>query len=232
MIPSNPDIGSDKTIIGLYGTGGFAREVMPFLQEYILLQGRSEFEGEVEIVLIETEPAKDEVNGYRVVSDAEFFDIPCSRRLFNIAIGDSKVRERIASSCIQRGAKPLTVRSVNAIVYDRNTIGDGAILCANTMITSNAKIGKFFHSNIYSYVAHDCVIGDFVTFAPNVQCNGNVHIGDHAYIGTGAVIKQGTNAKPLMIGEGAVVGMGAVVTKDVPPFTTVVGNPAKPLAKG
>ena len=81
---------------------------------------------------------------------------------------------------------------------------------------------------MYSYVAHDCVIGDFVTFAPNVNCNGNVHIGNHAFIGSGAIIKQGSLAKPRIIGEGAIVGMGAVVTKDVPPFATVVGNPAKP----
>ena len=85
--------------------------------------------------------------------------------------------------------------------------------------------------NIYAYIAHDCVIGDYVTFAPNVHCNGNVHVHDHAYIGTGAIIKQGTTSKPLVIGEGAVVGMGAVVTKDVPPFTTVIGNPAKPYIK-
>ncbi|POC04420.1 acetyltransferase, partial [Vibrio vulnificus] len=100
-------------------------------------------------------------------------------------------------------------------ILDANEIGEGAILCPFTMITSNAKIGKGFHANIYSYVAHDCVIGDYVTFAPNVMCNGNVHVHDHAYIGTGAVIKQGTPNKPLIIGEGAVVGMGAVVTKSV-----------------
>lgn len=75
------------------------------------------------------------------------------------------------------------------------------------------------------------MIGDFVTFASRVICNGNVHIHDHAYIGTGAVIRQGTPDKPLIIGKGAVVGMGAVVTKDVPAGVTVVGNPAKVLVK-
>jgi len=115
----------------------------------------------------------------------------------------------------------------NAVVLDEVSIGEGAILCHFTQLTSNIRIGKYFHANIYSYVAHDCVIGDYVTFAPAVRCNGNVVIEDHAYIGTGAVIKQGSPDKPLVIGRGAIVGMGAVVTKDVPPGVTVVGNPAK-----
>ena len=71
------------------------------------------------------------------------------------------------------------------------------------------------------------VVGGFVTFAPRVHCNGNVVIEDHAYIGTGAILKQGQPGKPLVIGRGAVLGMGAVVTKSVAPGATVVGNPAR-----
>src|SRR3546814_3035585 len=89
----------------------------------------------------------------------------------------------------------------------KNTVGEGAILCGFTHITSNAKIGRFFHANIYSYIAHDCVIGDFVTFAPGVMCNGHVVIEDHAYIGAGVVIKDGTD-RPMVIVRGAIVGMG------------------------
>ncbi|MNN76015.1 2,3,4,5-tetrahydropyridine-2,6-dicarboxylate N-acetyltransferase [compost metagenome] len=57
-------------------------------------------------------------------------------------------------------------------------------------------------------------------------------IEDHVYIGTGAIIKQGTPERPILIGKGAVIGMGAVVTKSVAAGSVVVGNPAKPLRKG
>ena len=99
------------------------------------------------------------------------------------------------------------------------------------MVTSNASIGRFFHCNLYSYVAHDCVIGDFVTFAPGVKCNGNVFIEDHSCIGTGAMLLPGTHDAPLVIGRGAVVGIGAVVTRSVPAGATVVGNPGRLLAQ-
>ena len=119
----------------------------------------------------------------------------------------------------------------NVIVGDEVKLGSGAILQPFVSLTANIIIGRSFHANIYSYVAHDCIIGDFVTFAPGVMCNGNVHIGDRAYIGTGAVIKQGTPEKPMLIGADAIVGMGAVVTKDVPEGVTVIGNPARILDK-
>lgn len=51
-------------------------------------------------------------------------------------------------------------------------------------------------------------------------------IGDDAWIGFNAIILKG-----VTIGEGAVVGAGAVVTKDVPPYTVVAGNPAGVVKK-
>jgi acyl-[acyl carrier protein]--UDP-N-acetylglucosamine O-acyltransferase len=86
-------------------------------------------------------------------------------------------------------------------------------------------VGRCFHGNLYSYVEHDCAVGDFVTFAPCAKCNGNVHIGDYAYIGSGAVLKQGKPGAPLVIGAGASVGMGAT---GCAAGVTVVGNPARP----
>ena len=114
---------------------------------------------------------------------------------------------------------------------DDVTIGEGAILSPFVTITSNVRIGRHFHANLYSYIEHDCIVGDFVTLAPGAHVNGNIVLEDHAYVGSGAVIKHGLPGKPIVIGRGAVVGAGAVVTKSVPPGVTVVGNPARPLVK-
>jgi sugar O-acyltransferase (sialic acid O-acetyltransferase NeuD family) len=219
-------------ILGLYGAGGFAREVMPIAVELFSMTQQASLHESYGLYFIETTPTGTEVNGYPLLSEDDFFQLKCEERFFNIAVADSKLREEIAGRCTARGAQPMSLQSANSVSYDNNDIGEGAIICAFSTITSNARIGKFFHSNIYSYVAHDCVIGDYVTFAPNVHCNGNVHIGNHAYIGTGAIIKQGSAGRPLVIGQGAIVGMGAVVTKDVAPYTTVVGNPARLHTKG
>ena len=187
--------------------------------------------GESELFfVVEGEIPSREVNGFPVLSMENFLALPGELH-FNVAIGASEVRERIAYLCEGRGASPFQVIAENVVIMDGNEIGSGAVLSPFVTVTSNAKIGKYFHANIYSYVAHDCVIGDFVTFAPSVSCNGNVSIGDHAYIGTGAIIKPGKAGTPLVIGEGAIVGMGAVVTKDVAPYSTVIGNPARPIQK-
>jgi sugar O-acyltransferase (sialic acid O-acetyltransferase NeuD family) len=212
--------------IAIFGVSGFGREVMPLARKQW-----SDAREPYDLVFVDDDPHATECNGHRVLTYVEWLARPAGSRHISIAIANSSVRQKLVERCLADEVLFFDVRASSVVQHDDIQLGEGAILCSFVHLTSNIRIGQHFHANIYSYVAHDCVIGDYVTFAPGVMCNGNVVIEDYAYIGTGAIIKQGNPGQPLVIGRGAVVGMGAVVTKSVPPGVTVFGNPAKPFVK-
>jgi sugar O-acyltransferase (sialic acid O-acetyltransferase NeuD family) len=205
--------------LAIYGCGGYGRE--------ILIEARNLY-SDKEFIFVESSPTKGNVCGIEVVSHAEFVK-NFNGYKFIMGVSNHKVRKKISLQLVDAGLEPHNHFSSSSIVNSKENIGEGVIFNSMSMITDNVKIGKFCQFNIYSYVAHDCTIGNYVTFAPKVACNGNVIIKDNAYIGTGAVIKQGTAEKPIIIGESSIVGMGAIVTKDVKDGETVIGNPAKPF---
>lgn len=214
-----------KTVYAVYGKSGFGRETIPIIRERMK---NDEIE---QLVFIDDETEKKNVNGYNVWSFEHYSSLKDVNKQVVIAIADAVTRKKLAEKCAAQNMHFMSVLARSHLRLDECHIGEGAIFSPFTTLTSNIQIGVHFHCNIYSYVAHDCVIGDYVTFAPGVKCNGNVHIGNGAYVGTGAILRQGTTSQPLRIGAGAIVGMGAVVTKDVPANAVVVGNPARILQK-
>lgn len=214
-------------LYAVYGASGYGREVMPLLRAQLQTQQIDASR----LIFIDDNPEVDEINGHSIFRFDDFMQIDASERFVTIAIANSIIREKLEKRCQENNIQFLDITASNVCVMDDVNIGEGSILSPFVSLTSNVQIGRQFHANIYSYVAHDCIIGDYVTFAPGVKLNGNIVVEDHAYIGTGAVIKQGKPSDPIIIGRDAVVGMGAIVTKSVPPGITVVGNPAKPLIK-
>lgn len=197
-------------INAIFGAGGFGIQIVDTIDD---LDG--------EFVFVDDQRTGD-VFGYKIIDPSE---LSSQRHRISIAVANPKIREDIANRFQKHIFQNIIDKTAN--VSKHSVVGEGAILARQATVEAGVKIGRHFQANIFSYVAHECIIGDYVTLAPRVSCNGNVRIGDHVYIGTGAVIIQGSPAKPLTIGGGAIVGMGAVVTKDVPSGAVVVGNPAR-----
>ncbi|HEX6393047.1 MAG TPA: acetyltransferase [Acidimicrobiales bacterium] len=106
-----------------------------------------------------------------------------------------------------------------------SSLGEGAIVAAQAVLTADVTVGRFAIVNTAATVSHNCRLSDFATIAPGAHLAGNVHVGEGAEIGIGASVVQGRK-----VGEWSVVGAGAVVIDDVEPNTTVVGCPARAIA--
>ena len=214
-------------VYGIYGAGGFGQQVLGFFKR----QFSEDRLKDINFYYIDDNCPLNLINGDKVISYSDFLKLECKNKFINITIANSVIREKISHNLNLDSTKLFSIIANQCTILSPTKADIALILSPYTVISTNVSIGKYCHIGFHSSISHDCVIGNYVTIATGVRCNGNVHIEDHAYIGSGAVIKQGTPDKPLIIGKGAVIGMGAVVTKSVPAGVTVVGNPARILEK-
>jgi UDP-N-acetylglucosamine acyltransferase len=111
-------------------------------------------------------------------------------------------------------------------IGDRNVFRESCTINRGT--AQGHGITRIGHDNLfmaYSHVAHDCTIGNKTIFANTATLGGHVEIGDWAILGGLSAIHQFCK-----IGAHAFVAGGAIITRDVPPYVMVAGNPAEPHA--
>jgi sugar O-acyltransferase (sialic acid O-acetyltransferase NeuD family) len=210
-------------IFAVYGAGGCGRGLIPFVNQNFKSKG-------TKIVFIDDFCEK-KIDGFEVFNYSNFKKLKIKKKFILIGISDTKLRKKISKKVKKDKIDFFSLFSKESIVFDKKKIGLCSSISPYVTITSNVKVGNFFHINLYSYVEHDCEIGNYVTFAPGVKCNGNVRIEDNVYVGSGVIIKNGKPNKKLIIGKNSTIGAGAVVTKNIKPNSIVIGNPAKKLIK-
>jgi UDP-2-acetamido-3-amino-2,3-dideoxy-glucuronate N-acetyltransferase len=139
-------------------------------------------------------------------------------------------------------------------ICDATVVGEGTTIWAFAHVLSGAVIGQNVNINDHVFVENDVIIGDRVTVKSGVQLWDGIELHDDVFVGPNATFtndrfprsKQYPDEFPrtiverqasigggavilpgIRIGQSAMIGAGAVVTRDVPPFAIVVGNPAR-----
>jgi acetyltransferase-like isoleucine patch superfamily enzyme len=153
----------------------------------------------------------------------------------------SELMEHLPGSCVPQFAKVAWLKDV--VQDDRITIGtytyaDGAVNFVLPNPEDRIEIGKFcaIASNVSIFGGGEHFIRRATTYPfkfiflqsfpiernEDATTKGKTSIGNDVWIGQGVTVLSGVS-----IGDGAVIGAGAVVSKDVPPYSVVAGNPAQ-----
>lgn len=199
----------------IVGAGGFGREVAWLVQRINAVHPSYNLLG-----FVDDADIKQTIEGYKILGNRTWLKSLNPKPLLVCAIGNPALRSKITAELAAFQFATLIDPSVSKSDYVK--IGEGSIICANCILTTNITIGKHVILNLACTVGHDTVLNDFVSVMPGVMIAGEVNIGQGVFLGTGSnVINQ------INIGESSTIGGGSTVVNDIPSNVTAVGVPAK-----
>lgn len=206
--------------IAVYGAGGFGLEVGQLIEQINEVKRQWKFIGYFDDWVKKGE----EVNGYPILGGMKDLNAWANKLDVALAIGNPERRSEARNSITNPAIGFPELIHPSAIVERGRhvTVGEGCIICAGCIVTTQVTIGRHVILNLACTVGHESKIGDFCSFMPTCNISGEVKIGEGVFFGTGAKI---INEKK--VGAHSVVGAGAVVIADLPEGCTAVGVPAR-----
>jgi sugar O-acyltransferase (sialic acid O-acetyltransferase NeuD family) len=208
-----------RKAIAIYGAGGHGREILELLRDL------NHATAEWEIIGFLSDDQSlwgNEINGVRVLGGQEVLERTTTPVHLAIGIGSPVTKREVAGRLYDIVAGFPRLIHPTAVWSSSVDFGEGVIVAAGSVLTTNIALGRFAMLNVTCSVSHDCVIGEWATVAPGAHLAGNVSIGEGVDLGAGCTIIQGVS-----IGRWSIVGAGGVVITDLPPNCTAVGVPSR-----
>jgi len=148
--------------------------------------------------------------------------VPQEGDVFLCALGDPFERQKYVRPLLARGAEFIRLVHPLSSVSAFAGIGLGSIIGAYVSLSPDCKIGQHVTVGYGAVLGHDTTVADWVEIGTHCLIGGNVKVGEATRVYPGAIISP-----KAQIGQHVVVAAGSVVFKSVPPYTTVLGNPAR-----
>lgn len=204
----------------IVGAGGFGREVL----EIFKAQNGISHTWDVLGFIDENQKLHGKViNGYPVLGGLDWLREYNNNNLGCVcAIGTCETRKQVVERLQQIGVNFYNAIHPSVIMSEFIELGEDVIICAGSILTVNIKIGNHVHIDTNCTIAHDAAIGDYCRLNPGVRINGENHLGEGVYVGTGATFIQ-----QVSVDNWSTVGAGSVVIEDIPARVAAVGVPAK-----
>ncbi len=206
------------------GAGGFGREVLEVLKDMNSAKRQWDILG-----FVDDDPAihGTRINKMPVLGGTDWLnanhrgEIGCV-----VAMGDPEVKRMIVEKLRPSGVVFVNAVHPTVVMSEFVEMGVGNIITAGCILTVNIKLGNHIIINLNCTIGHDTVIEDYCSMMPTVKINGNNHLHEGVYVGTGASFVH-----EVSVGAWTTIGAGAVVTKDIPDHVTAVGVPANKMWK-
>lgn len=161
--------------------------------------------------------------GIPVLGGFELLDDYVEKDIYflNLITGSTILRYETSKALADKGLKfeNLIHPSVDLTM---TKVGIGNYIQENVILQGECEIGNNSAINAGSIIAHETILGNSVFIAPGVTICGIVKIGDGTLIGANATVQPRKT-----IGKWCTIGSGAVITKDIPDYAVVVGNPGR-----
>lgn len=142
---------------------------------------------------------------------------------FVVAIGSPRHRKCIVEKMELSGKVKFATLIHPSVKYSKYVqFGEGTIVTAGCIITTQVSIARHCIINLACTVGHDVILDDFCTLAPQCIISGNVELAAGVEIGTGATIVE-----KIKIGTGCFIGATSIITKNSSPNCCLVGSPAR-----
>jgi sugar O-acyltransferase (sialic acid O-acetyltransferase NeuD family) len=206
----------EKVVI--VGAGGFGREVLEIFKDINKQKKKWEILGFIDSNIALHGKI---INNYPVLGGLHWFethkDVACV-----CAIGEPEAKKKVADELKKMDVHFCNAIHPSVIMSEFIEFGEGVIICAGTILTVNIKIGNYVIINLNCTIGHDAIIENYCSMMPTVKINGNNHLYEGVYVGTGT-----TFIHQISVGAWSTIGAGAVVVTNIPDHVLALGVPAK-----